>query len=209
MTKGEQTRRQIIAAAAPIFNQRGYEGSSLSELMAVTGLEKGGIYRHFSNKEELAVAAFEYSWKAARDLRLEGLEHLRGIQWLKQYIANFVEHRNPVSGGCPVLNTAVDADDGNPALRAHAVKAVKSWRTRLQTIIERGMEDGEIRSDIDAKAAATLIIATLEGALMISRLEKSYLSMRQAQKHLEHYLERELAAQPASSSVQPLSGPDL
>ena len=43
MTKGEQTRKKIVAAAAPIFNQRGYEGTSLNDLMGATGLQKGGI----------------------------------------------------------------------------------------------------------------------------------------------------------------------
>ena len=62
MTKGEQTRRRIVEAAAPVFNKRGYEGASLSELMAATGLKKGGIYRHFASKEELAAEAFDYTW---------------------------------------------------------------------------------------------------------------------------------------------------
>ncbi|HET8924648.1 MAG TPA: TetR/AcrR family transcriptional regulator, partial [Candidatus Acidoferrum sp.] len=70
MTKGEQTRRKIVEAAAPIFNKRGYEGSSLSDLMDATGLKKGGIYRHFSNKEELAAEAFDYTWETARNARL-------------------------------------------------------------------------------------------------------------------------------------------
>src|ERR1700689_4577207 len=69
MTKGEQTRRKIVAAAAPIFNQHGYEGSSLADLMAATGLKKGGIYRHFASKEELAAEAFDYTWRAAREAR--------------------------------------------------------------------------------------------------------------------------------------------
>jgi TetR/AcrR family transcriptional regulator, transcriptional repressor for nem operon len=47
MRKGEQTRHAIIRKAAPIFNQKGYEGAALSDLMEATGLEKGGIYRHF------------------------------------------------------------------------------------------------------------------------------------------------------------------
>ena len=64
MTKGEQTRRKIVEAAAPIFNKRGYEGSSLNDLMEATGLKKGGIYRHFSSKEELAAEAFDYTWEA-------------------------------------------------------------------------------------------------------------------------------------------------
>ena len=57
MTKGQQTRRGIVEKAAPLFNQKGYEGTSLSDLMDATGLQKGGIYRHFDSKEELAAAA--------------------------------------------------------------------------------------------------------------------------------------------------------
>jgi TetR/AcrR family transcriptional repressor of nem operon len=56
--KGEQTRQDIIRKAAPIFNQKGYDGAALSDLMRATGLEKGGIYRHFESKEELAGDAF-------------------------------------------------------------------------------------------------------------------------------------------------------
>ena len=52
MRKGEHTRQDIIRKAAPIFNQKGYDGAALSDLMRATGLEKGGIYRHFESKEE-------------------------------------------------------------------------------------------------------------------------------------------------------------
>ena len=53
MTKGERTRRKIVADAAPVFNTRGYEGSSLNDLMSATGLKKGGIYRHFASKAQM------------------------------------------------------------------------------------------------------------------------------------------------------------
>src|ERR1700681_1203561 len=90
MTKGEQTRRKIVAAAAPIFNQCGYEGSSLNDLMEATGLKEGGIYRHCSSKEELAVAAFDYTWEEAWNARLAHVdEKANGIDKLRQFIANF------------------------------------------------------------------------------------------------------------------------
>jgi len=126
MTKGEQTRRKIVEAAAPIFNQHGYEGSSLNALMEATGLKKGGIYRHFASKEELAAEAFDYTWEAAWNARLLHVdEKANGIEKLKQLITNFVEHRSPVAGGCPILNTAIDAADGNPVLRARVAKALR------------------------------------------------------------------------------------
>src|ERR1700740_3293744 len=118
MTKGERTRRKIVEAAAPIFNKRGYEGSSLSELMEATGLKKGGIYRHFSSKEEFASEAFDFTWKAARRVRLLQLHgNASAPDQLKQLIANFVNNKPPVPGGCPILNTAIDSDDGNQILR--------------------------------------------------------------------------------------------
>src|ERR1700687_6041805 len=111
MRKGEQTRQEIIRKAAPIFNQKGYDGAALSDLMKATGLEKGGIYRHFSSKEELAAEAFDYAWKAAWDARMRDLGSIaNSVDKLKQIIANFVSRRSSVPGGCPLLNTAIDAD---------------------------------------------------------------------------------------------------
>jgi TetR/AcrR family transcriptional repressor of nem operon len=194
MTKGEQTRRKIVEAAAPIFNQRGYEGSSLNDLMEATGLQKGGIYRHFSSKEELAGEAFDYTWDAAWNARLVGVdEKANGIDKLKRFIANFVAYRSPVAGGCPILNTAVDADDGNPVLRARVAKALRSWLSRLQTIVKQAKERGEARAGVDPKMVATLIVSSLEGALMMSRLQGNDEALRRVQSHLNRYLEAEVA----------------
>jgi TetR/AcrR family transcriptional regulator, transcriptional repressor for nem operon len=195
MSKGEQTRQKIVAAAAPIFNQRGYEGSSLAELMAATGLQKGGIYRHFSSKEELAAEAFDYTWEAAWKARmLQVDEKTSGIEKLKQLIANFVDHRSPVAGGCPILNTAIDADDGNPILRARVAKALRFWLARLQSMVKQTIQRGETRAGVDPKTIATLIVASLEGALMMSRLERNNDALRRVQEHLNHYLDTEVAA---------------
>jgi len=195
MTKGEQTRKKIVKAAAPIFNQRAYEGSSLNDLMEATGLQKGGIYRHFASKEELAAEAFDYTWEAAWNARLLHVdEKANGIDKLKQLIANFVEHRSPIPGGCPILNTAVDADDGNPVLRARVAKALRSWVGRVQAFVEQAQEQRDAHPRVDAKAVATMIVASLEGAFMMSRILRNDEVLRHVQSHLNRYLDSELAA---------------
>lgn len=195
LSKGERTRDKIVAAAAPIFNQRGYEGSSLADLMAATGLKKGGIYRHFASKEELAGEAFDYTWDAALKARLLHLnEKASGIEKLKQLIANFVNVRSPIAGGCPILNTAVEADDGNPMLRARVIKALRNWVTKLQKMVKLAIESGEAQSGIKPKTVATLIVASLEGALMMSRLERDNHALLLIQEHLYRYLDTEVAA---------------
>src|SRR5215470_4683346 len=126
MKKGEATRREIIEKAAPIFNQKGFEGASLSDLMKATGLEKGGIYRHFESKEQLAAEAFDYAWSLALERRMAGTEAVsNSVDRLKQVVRNFQGNREGlVPGGCPLLNTAVESDDGNLALRSKAKRAM-------------------------------------------------------------------------------------
>ena len=163
--------------------------------MQATGLKKGGIYRHFSSKEELAAKAFDYAGDAAWNARwLHADEKANGIEKLKQFIANFTEQRSTVGGGCPILNTAIDADDGNPVLRAHVAKALRAWITRLQNIVEQARERGETQQGVDPKAVTTLIIASLEGALMMSRIQRSDETLRRVQSHLNHHLDNEVAA---------------
>ena len=190
MRKGEQTRQEIIRKAAPIFNQRGYDGAALSDLMRATGLEKGGIYRHFSSKEALAAEAFDYAWRETFDSRIRDLDTIpNSVDRLKQLVANFVERRGVIPGGCPLLNTAIDTDDGNSVLRERARKALRGWRSYVVSMISAGIKAREIRPKIDARKLATLIISSLEGAVMVHRLERNEDALRAVRAHLDNYLE--------------------
>ena len=196
MRKGEQTRLEIIRKAAPIFNQQGYDGAALSDLMKATGLEKGGIYRHFESKQELAGEAFDHAWKLAMDARFEGTEKIPNtVDRLKQIVRNFCAQRTSVvPGGCPLLNTAVDCDDGNPQLRAKARQALISWLHRLEAIVEEGKRRGEVRPAVDSAELAMLIVSTLEGSVMIRRLQKKDSPLDLACRHLEEHLETKVRA---------------
>ena len=189
MRKGEATRQRIIAEAAPIFNQRGFQGCSMQDLMTATGLEKGGLYRHFANKEELAAEAFRFSVAQNLKIRTEHLDEIsNSIDKLKRAVHLFVELPSTIPGGCPLMNTAIDADDGNPALRDLARKGIQDWRARLVHIVETGITAGEIRRSTDPRRIANTLIATLEGALMISRLENNCNALRDAQITLDALL---------------------
>jgi TetR/AcrR family transcriptional regulator, transcriptional repressor for nem operon len=207
MRKGEQTRQEIIRKAAPIFNQKGYDGAALSDLMRATGLEKGGIYRHFESKQELAGEAFDHAWKLAMDARFEGTQKIpNAVDRLKQIIRNFRDRTGIVPGGCPLLNTAVDSDDGNPKLRAKAREALSSWLDRLQVIAEEGKRRGEVRSDVDSAELAMLIVSTLEGSFMIRRLQKKDGPLDLACQHLEEHLETKVRARQSKVGAQKTSG---
>ena len=185
MSKGELTRQRIIAEAAPIFNRRGYEGCSMQEILDATGLEKGGIYRHFASKEELAAEAFRYAISNTVKIRTEHIDEIQGATAKLRYgIRRFVEGPSFLPGGCPLMNTAVDSDDGNPVLRRLAREAIQDWKTRISQIVEEGIRCGEIRKSVEPRRIANTIVATLEGALMISRIEGSRQALQDAHESL-------------------------
>lgn len=190
MSKGADTRQRIVEQAAPIFNRRGYAGASMQDVMEATGLEKGGLYRHFSSKEELAAEAFRYALANAVKMRTEKLEGVRGaIPRLRFVIERFVETPSGLPGGCPLMNTAIDADDGNPVLRELALTGIEDWKWRLAEIVRDGIQAGEIRPETAPRRIANAVIAGLEGALMISRLEGTRQALVDARATLDTMLD--------------------
>lgn len=191
MSKGDLTRQRIIELAAPLFNQRGFEGCSMQDILDATGLKKGGIYRHFRSKEELAAESFRHTLARAFETRLPDLDsRLDAIEALQTLVQLFVELPSPIPGGCPILNTAIDADDGNEVLRHLARDGLVSWRNKVSDFVRAGISRKQIRADVDPRAVANTIIAMLEGALMISRLEKSRTALKDAKRALEVMINR-------------------
>ncbi|HEU0300495.1 MAG TPA: TetR/AcrR family transcriptional regulator [Longimicrobium sp.] len=197
MRSGEQTRENIIRQAAALFNQQGFAGASMSDIMQATGLQKGGIYRHFESKEALALEAFEYAvgQMAGRfTAALEGREN--AVDRLHAVIDVFARLHDdpPVPGGCPMLNTAVECDDGNPALRASARTAMDGLRTLVRQTVRKGIPRGEVRADVNGDELATVLISTLEGGVALSRLYGDGLHLQRAADAMRRYLDERVRA---------------
>jgi TetR/AcrR family transcriptional repressor of nem operon len=194
LTKGEKSRLNIVAKAAVIFNQRGFEGSSMQDIVEAAGLEKGSIYGHFSSKEELALEAFDFAWADTVQKRMGNLDTVdNAVDKLKLHVRNYVNTPS-FSGGCPLLNTAIDADDGNLALRDRARKAVRGWEEALVNIVIEGQRRGEVRSEVQPQSVATFLISTLEGATAVSRIDKRSGALAHAQENLDRFLEAEVSS---------------
>ncbi|MFN6525399.1 TetR/AcrR family transcriptional regulator [Nostoc sp. ChiSLP03a] len=195
MSKGEETKTRILEQAAELFNQQGYAGSSMSDIMRVTGLQKGGIYNHFQSKDDLALQAFDFAIARIKQhtrFTLRSKHHaIERLQAIIEVFSSFAENP-PIKGGCPLLNTAVESDDAHPALRQRAQQAMNSWLHLICRIIEKGIKKGEIRPEVSADEIATIIIATLEGGIMISKLYGDSIHIHRVINHLNQYLKTSL-----------------
>jgi TetR/AcrR family transcriptional regulator, transcriptional repressor for nem operon len=172
MNKAQRTRQLIVEKTAPVFNVKGYAGTSLTDMTEATGLTKGSVYGNFANKEEVALAAFDHNWQQAQVAVRAAMEKQRTNQAKLLALTRFYRQLPedfPV-GGCPLLNTAVEADDTHAGLRARAAQAFIGWKENLVDLIEAGIAAKEFREDVDAEHTAVTLIAMIEGALMVSQL---------------------------------------
>ena len=164
----------------------------MQDIVVATGLEKGSLYGHFASKEELALEAFDFAWDDTVQKRMGNLDTVNNtVDKLKLHIRNYVDTPS-FAGGCPWLNTAVEADDGNPALRYRARKAVRGWEEALVNIIIEGQRRGEVRLEVQPQSVATFLISTLEGATAVSRFDKRSRALAHAQENLNRFLESEV-----------------
>jgi len=143
--------------------------------MQATGLSKGGLYGNFRTKEEIALAAFEHAVATvSQEVRQRTKQHKNVLDKLRAVVLFYRERilNPPVEGGCPIQNTAVEADDGHPTLRQSVQAALREWEQSIVFVLGRGQERGEVRPDADVPAFAVRFIATLEGAILLTRLYK-------------------------------------
>ncbi|MCU0535738.1 MAG: TetR/AcrR family transcriptional regulator [Hydrococcus sp. Prado102] len=195
MSKAEKTRENIIKQAAELFNRKGYCGSSISDIMKATGLQKGGIYNHFNSKDDLALQAFDYAYAIASKRVWEVVrKKTNAIERLQALVSVYLEYLDnpPVAGGCPILNTAIESDDTHPALRDRVRDAVNNWRSLICRIIQKGITKGEIKPSIDPDVIATIIISTVEGAIMMSKLYRDPIHLERAIAYLQDYIKNSL-----------------
>jgi len=192
MSKAQETRHRIIEQAAALFNQQGYSGSSIADIMQVTGLQKGGIYNHFASKDDLALAAFDYAAERFQQRFMSALKGKRHAVDRLVAIIDIYEHLlddPPLPGGCPLMNTAIESDDAYPALRSRSQQAMDRWRALLRRIVEKGVQRGEFRPETDSDTVATIVIATIEGAVMLSKLYGDPIHLQRALGHLRTFVQ--------------------
>ncbi len=189
MSKAEKTRQFIIEKTAVLFNTKGYLSTSLSDITETTGLTKGSIYGNFENKDEVALAVFQYNYGILRKHMQETMrEEYPTVSDQLYALVSFYRNHWPLvfkTGGCPLMNAATEADDIFPALSSQVKNSFESWIAAIADIIRSGQEKKEFSRTIDAEEYASLSVTLIEGGILLSKTTGN-------EKHLHHALDRVL-----------------
>ena len=193
MSKAERTRNFILEKTAPVFNRKGFYGTSLTDLTEATGLTKGSLYGNFQDKEEIGEAAFAYAIAKVKGLvkrKLAAAASCKGqllalLDFYSKYVFN-----PPIPGGCPMLNMAIESDDGRVAMRKAVSRELMETVGFISSLIRKGIRTGEFKKDVKPDHMAYVFFCAVEGALMFSRVERSKEPMDIVVKHCKELLNR-------------------
>ena len=192
MSKAERTRKLIIEKTAPLFNQKGYVGTTLTDLTDVTGLTKGSLYGNFTDKDEIAREAFLFSVRKVKEMVRKQLEEVssnkKKLIALLEFYAEYVFHP-PVAGGCPLLNTAIEADDHYTSMRKFVSKELVETIDFIDSLLKKGVKANEFVAGIRTREIAYTLFCSVEGALMFARVERSREPMDIIVRHCKKILE--------------------
>lgn len=191
MRDPEYTRERILLKSGTLFNTRGYKATSISDITGATGFTKGAIYKHFKNKEQLErISLFHLAQQMYTKLRAVVKQETTASNKLRAIFRFFESYVTdpPLKGGCPLLNAAIESDDSSPVLKREALKILITLRESIITILENGIKRNQLKADINKEFYATVIIASLEGAIMMGKLQDSNEDIRRIKDHLETLL---------------------
>lgn len=193
-TKGEVTRGKIIEDATRIFHRKGFLTTTISDLLAATGTTKGNLYFHFAGKEAVGLAVLANARAAFRDFLAESLQGETPGAQLDNFFHQALERnrRNQSVGGCLFGNTALEACDNTPSFAQIVGEVFSEWIARLEEVIAAAQAAGQVRRDLAAAQLAELVVATIEGAIMQTRLKQNAEPLGRALDTLRVVLELKL-----------------
>jgi AcrR family transcriptional regulator len=188
MSKSDNTKQFIVEKTATVFNTKGYAGTSMNDIMSATGLSKGCIYGNFENKDEVALAAFDYNHAQIVEhltVRIKATDN--AIERLLVYPNTYKNYyRYPyLQAGCPILNTSTEADDTHPQLKERAERALEIWKTSIENQVKRGIARKEIKEDTDPVEIAVVMVSMIEGAFMQAKVTSRTKELKIAMEFLE------------------------
>jgi TetR/AcrR family transcriptional repressor of lmrAB and yxaGH operons len=166
------TRDRLIRSTSRLLRTQGYAATGLNQVMAEADAPKGSMYFHFPDgKVQLAAAALDlFAERASRRMHRYLDEHDTVGEAVTAIFDSYVEHLEATdfAEGCAVATVALDAAAAHETLADATSRALHMWTDDLAAALET-----EGRSPAEAHGLATLVIATIEGTIVMAKGERS------------------------------------
>lgn len=180
MKDDKTTRDILISSAAKLVATKGFDRTSVQDVIDEAGVGKGSFYHHFCSKDELGLAVLEQDRASFMEMLDTCLEPGEGIDALGHFFGTALQKHRATGfiGGCLWGNTALEMSDCNSAFIEPVDTVFREWSDRLSRVIATAQKNNEVRDDANASDLALFVVAAIEGGIMLSRLRKDEKPMR-------------------------------
>jgi TetR/AcrR family transcriptional repressor of nem operon len=190
---GRSTREAILEAASRLIHVHGYNHTSLDDMLRESGVGKGNFYYHFKSKEELGYAILDQIIASFLDRTLEPCfsDPARGaLVQIRCFVDRVLEAQRESNcvGGCPLGNLAAELSDVHEGFRARLTSVFAAWRERLTQALRDAQLQGAVDGTCRPEAVADFLVASLEGAILLTKLTKDITVMEQCAVEMKRYL---------------------
>ena len=186
------TRDKIIDAAYQEIYRHGFQAASLSNILAKTGLTKGALYHHFPNKNDLGFAVIDEVIREGFEVRMFAplRESVDPIETLTEIIRHKAETSTPetVSQGCALNNLMQEMSALDVDFKRSLNGILKTWQDTLTDALKRAQKQGQVRKDIDCRAAALFVVSAFEGCIGVAKNQQSVKELGLCLAQLESYV---------------------
>ncbi|PYN36886.1 MAG: TetR family transcriptional regulator [Candidatus Rokuibacteriota bacterium] len=190
---GRSTREAILEAASRLIHVHGYNHTSLDDVLRESGVGKGNFYYHFKSKEELGYAILDQAIASFLAETLEpcfsdpGRRPLAQIRCFFDRVHEIQREQNCV-GGCAFGNLAAELSDVHEGFRTRLAVVFSAWHERLTQALHEAHRRGDLHDGCRPEAVAHFLVASLEGAILLTKLTKDIAVMEQCVTEMNRYL---------------------
>ncbi len=201
-TKGEKSRRELMAIAIDCFARFGFQGSSVDRIARMAGVTKGAIYYHFRDKEDLLAAAVADRIAAFEARVQHACEGVDADQALRRIAEVCVEHAESNDHPRFIITLMVEAIETNEAISTQLGEMMRRFRGYVRNLIKDAQERDLFRTDRDPRAVAAGYVSWILGAEVQFYQDPQHFDFRAA---MEVFLEQLISdlRSPARSESMP------
>jgi TetR/AcrR family transcriptional repressor of nem operon len=190
---GRSTREAIIEAATRLMHVRGYQNTSLDDVLRESGAGKGNFYHHFRSKEDLGFAILDQLVGRFVERTLEPCfsdPEAPRLEQIRCFLDRVLEaqRKSNCVGGCFMGNLASELSDVHEGFRARLASVFTAWRGRLTGALAEAQVRGEVVASCRPEPAAQFLVAGLEGGILLTKVSKDIAVLEQCVSELKRYL---------------------
>ena len=170
--KGERTRARIVEMAAALIHERGVAGTTLEDVKVAAEVSGSQLYYHFPDKDQLVQAVIDYQADAIVNRNRRALSSANGVETWRNMVLTAAK-RTKAKGGCALGSLGGQLAESDPEARALIAAGFDQWAAAIAEGLRSLHADGKLTSGIDPDDLAITLLATLEGGLLLSQVQRS------------------------------------